>query len=72
MKKMNNNYYEDPKFDRKAKCDWCGRKKTVAVCHYGTTHYNRLVCPTCAKNINEHEHIFGHTNYFNPEKLKEV
>ena len=21
---MNNNYYEDLNFDRKAKCDWCG------------------------------------------------
>ena len=45
------NYYEDLNFDRKAKCGWCGEKKTVSICHYGTTHYNRLVCPTCAKNI---------------------
>ena len=48
------NYYEDLNFDRKAKCDWCGEKKTVSICHYGTTHYNRLVCPTCAKNIKKY------------------
>lgn len=66
---MNNTYYEDLKFDRKAKCDWCGRKQIVSICHYGTTHYNRLVCPTCAKNINEHEKIFGRQPYFNTEKL---
>ena len=51
-------YQENLKFDRKAKCDWCGRKQTVSICHYGTTHYNRLVCPTCAKNINEHEYHY--------------
>lgn len=65
-----NNYYEDLNFDRKAKCDWCGRKQIVSVCHYGTTHYNRLVCPTCAKNINEHERRFGSSkDYFNKDKL---
>ena len=69
---MNNTYCEDLNFDRKAKCDWCGRKQTVSICHYGTTHYNRLVCPSCAKNINEHEKIFGRGNYFNLEKLKNV
>ena len=66
---MNNNYYEDLNFDRKAKCDWCGEKKTVSICHYGTTHYNRLVCPTCAKKINQHQKTFGYGLYFNEEKL---
>ena len=67
---MKSTYQENLKFDRKARCDWCGRKQTVSICHYGTTHYNRLVCPTCAKNINEHEKIFGRQPYFNPDNLK--
>lgn len=69
---MSNTYYEDLNFDRKAKCDWCGEKKKVSICHYGTTHYNRLVCPTCAKKINEHTKLVGfQKDYFNKEKLME-
>lgn len=68
---MNKDYYEDLNFDRKAKCDWCGEKKTVSICHYGTTHYNRLVCPECAKKINDHLKLvsFEKPYYFNPDKL---
>lgn len=69
---MNNNYYEDLKFDRKAECDWCGLKQIVSVCHYGTTHYNRLVCPECAKKINNYTKSVGfQKDYFNKEKLGE-
>ena len=64
-------YSEDLKFDRRAKCDWCGERKRVAVCHYGTTHYNRLVCPACAKKINEANKMFSSIPYFNPETLEE-
>ena len=67
---MNNNYYEDLNFDRKAKCDWCGEIKMVSICHYGTTHYNRLVCSSCANKINDHTKSVGfQKDYFNKEKL---
>ena len=51
---------EELKFDRKAKCDWCGQKTLVGITHYGTTHYNRLVCEACANKIKEHDkRVFG-------------
>lgn len=68
---MNKNYQEDLKFDRETECDWCGENKMVSICHYGTTHYNRLVCPECAKKINNHQKTFGYGPYFNEEKLTE-
>lgn len=43
---------EELNFDREAACDWCGKTGKVAVTHYGTSHYNRLVCPDCAKEMN--------------------
>ena len=63
-------YEEDLKFDRTTECDWCGKEKLVAICHYGTSHYNRLVCKECAKKINNHVKQLGFSNYFNPDKLK--
>lgn len=65
-------YSEDLKFDRKTECDWCGKKKIVSICHYGTTHYNRLICSECAKKINEANKVFSDIPYFNPDKLKNV
>lgn len=41
-------------FDRLAKCDWCGKKDYVSITHYGTSHYNRLICSDCANDIIEH------------------
>ena len=46
-------------FDRRTKCDWCGQEEICAVTHYGTTHYNRLVCVECAMSINENDKIMG-------------
>lgn len=49
-------------FDRLAKCDWCGKKDYVSITHYGTSHYNRLICSDCANNIIEyHKTIDGTT-----------
>lgn len=42
-------------FDRKTKCDWCGHTEICAVCHIGTTNYNRLVCVECAVSMNENQ-----------------
>ena len=68
---MENNYQEDLKFDRTTECDWCGENKKVSICHYGTTHYNRLICKECAKKVNNWEKNFSDVVYFNAEKLKE-
>lgn len=38
-------------FDRLANCDWCGKKDYVSITHYGTSHYNRLICSDCANDI---------------------
>lgn len=45
---------ETLKFDRRAECDWCGKKKLVGVTHYGTSHYNRLICKECAEEIKDY------------------
>lgn len=51
-------------FDRRTKCDWCGQEEICAVTHYGTTHYNRLVCVECAMSINENQKVLdGHTPF---------
>lgn len=50
---------EKLKFDRKAKCDWCGCNEICAITHYGTTNYNRLVCVECAMSINQNDRPFG-------------
>lgn len=47
------------KFDREAKCDWCGCTEICAITHYGTTNYNRLVCVECAMSINQNDRPFG-------------
>lgn len=46
---------ETLKFDRKAKCDWCGCSEICAITHYGTTHYNRLICVECCVSINQND-----------------
>ena len=47
-------------FDRLCNCDWCNQKEICAVCHIGTTNYNRLVCVECALSINENQRrMFG-------------
>ncbi len=51
-------------FDRKVKCDWCGHTEICALTHYGTLHYNRLVCLECALSINENDRPFRETPYF--------
>lgn len=52
-------------FDRKCKCDWCGQVEICAITHYGTSHYNRLVCLECALSINENDKLLGReTPYF--------
>ena len=49
-------------FKGKAICDWCGQKEICAVCHIGTTNYNRLVCVECALSINENQRILDGKN----------
>ena len=52
-------------FDRRCHCDWCNQIEICAVTHYGTSHYNRLVCLECALSINENDKILGReTPYF--------
>ena len=41
-------------FDRVANCDWCGKRDYVSITHYGTSHYNRLICSDCANDIIQH------------------
>lgn len=55
---------EELHFDRRVKCDWCGQTEICAVTHYGTSHYNRLVCLECALSINENDKLLGETPYF--------
>ena len=43
----------------KCKCDWCGQEERCAVTHYGTSHYNRLICLECAMSINENAKLFN-------------
>ena len=34
------------------KCDWCDKKsEEVFRTHFGTSHYVRLMCPDCKKEI---------------------
>ena len=46
----------------KCKCDWCGQEERCAVTHYGTSHYNRLVCLECAMSINENDFMHRFEN----------
>lgn len=62
-------YVEDLDFDRTAKCDWCGKRRKVSTCKYGTTHYVRLICKECANKINDFEKSCFGGIYFNPEKI---
>lgn len=55
---------EKLEFDRRTKCDWCGHEEICAITHYGTTHYNRLVCVECAMSINQNDKILGMEPYF--------
>lgn len=43
----------------KTKCDWCGCEERCAVTHYGTSHYNRLICLECAMSINENDALLN-------------
>ena len=58
-------------FDRKYRCDcdWCNEKKSVSVCHYGTTNYNRLICKECAIAINKYHFNIDKSKVFD---IKEV
>lgn len=48
-------------FDRYTTCDWCGKKDYVSITHYGTSHYNRLICSDCANNIIEYHKMLDGT-----------
>lgn len=50
---------EKLKFDRRCNCDWCGHTEICAVTHYGTSHYNRLVCLECALSINGNDRVLN-------------
>lgn len=43
----------------KRKCDYCGCEEICAITHYGTSHYNRLICVECAMSINENDALFN-------------
>lgn len=50
-------------FDRHYTCDFCGERKLVGVCTYGSTNSNRLVCKKCVEEINKyHEEIGDEAN----------
>lgn len=50
-------FNETLNFDRTTRCDWCGKTAKTAITHYGTSHYNRLICKECANAIlHEHTH----------------
>lgn len=55
-------------FDRRTKCDWCGHEEICAITHYGTSHYNRLVCVECAMSINENDRTSFGEQYFDLNK----
>lgn len=59
---------EELKFDRKCKCDWCGQTEICAITHYGTSHYNRLVCVECAMSINQNDFTICGERYFDLNK----
>lgn len=44
---------------RKVKCDFCGCEERCAITHYGTSHYNRLICVECAMSINEKDKLYN-------------
>ncbi len=48
-------------FDRRVKCDWCGCTEICAITHYGTSHYNRLICLECALSINGNDKCISGT-----------
>lgn len=49
-------------FDRRTKCDWCGQEEICAICHIGTTNYNRLVCVECALSMNQNQRVIDGNN----------
>jgi len=49
-------------FNTLTKCDWCHQEEICAVCHIGTTNYNRLVCLECALSINQNQKIIDGNN----------
>lgn len=51
-------------FDRKCKCDWCNQVEICSITHYGTSHYNRLICLECALSITQKDKPFRTTDYF--------
>ena len=41
-------------------CDFCGKETYVVGTHYGTSHYNRLICADCIKHVNNyHKSVDG-------------
>lgn len=38
-------------------CDFCGHSKEVIRTNYGTSHYVRLICSECRKQIEKGEGI---------------
>ena len=41
------------------KCDWCSKKsEEVFRTHFGTSHYVRLMCPDCKKEIESNNRGF--------------
>lgn len=46
-------------FDRTCECDFCGEKKKVAICNYGTGYYVRTICKDCSSEIIEKHKVFN-------------
>ena len=59
-------------FDRIAECDFCGEKTNVAITHYGTGHYNRLICKECAKELKVEDSSCKDNEFNVGEKVKHL
>ena len=54
--------------ERITECDFCGEIKKVVITHYGTTHYNRLICKECIDRINKwHKDVHGEEKTLNDD-----
>lgn len=54
---------EELHFDRRCKCDWCDQVEICAITHYGTSHYNRLICLECALSLNQQDKMLGRQHF---------
>ena len=52
----------------KRTCDFCGEtKEAVVTTQYGSTHYTRLICQDCIKEINRQEMLIDGREVLNAD-----